>query len=595
MENTTRIKNDYLNYGKELLGKEVKRIDQVLSEIQTVVKIMQKNHEEILSNPEQYNIKNPPRFKYSSNGVYYKTTKNGAALYYSADTKIGKKEKEKALLTEAMDPLLKSIVELDQNIVAAYFNTYDNMSRIYPFIDKLYDLFGPNMHMENHNFYFLADQRYNPERKPVWTEVYLDPAGNGWMFSCIVPIYKNNFLEGVSGIDITIDRLVSNILDIKLPHNAKLFLVDHNGMILGMPKDIEKMMGLAELKNHTYTDPITKTVTKPLEYNIFKNQTTFAKHFKDMIEKNKTNSELSLNGKKYITLQQIVTRTKWKLMIVIDEKKIFSSINELKTFSDRIGYFAIMFMVGFYLIYFYILAKKSLELSKTITKPLRTLNEHTSQISLSNNDIEIVDTDIKEIYELSSNFSKMAKELDDRTVKLHKEKQQKQEKIKEVELYKDKSVRDHLTGLFNRAKIEQQLELLYMNFKENKELFSLIYLDIDHFKDINDTLGHAKGDVVLKEISNTLQKTTRGEDIVGRIGGEEFLILVRNNSDTAQKIAEKLRVSVETTNIIEDRAITCSFGVTQITDEDSVDTLLKRADDALYKAKRNGRNRVVLV
>ncbi len=595
MQNSTRIKNDYLYYGKELLGKEAKRIDQVLSEIQTVVQIMQNNHEEILSNPEQYNIKNPPVFSYSHNGVYYKTTKKGSALYYSADTDIGEKEKRKAILTEAMDPLLKNIVELDQNIVAAYFNTYDNMSRIYPFIDDLYDLFGPNMHMENHNFYFLADQRYNPERKPVWTEVYLDPAGNGWMFSCIVPIYKNNFLEGVSGVDITIDKLVSNILDIKLPHNAKLFLVDHNGMILGMPKDIEKMMGIEELKNHTYTDPITKTVTKPLEYNIFKNKTPFAKHFKDMIEKNKKNSELLFKGKRYITLQHIVTKTKWKLMIVIDEEQIFSSINELKTFSDRIGYFAIIFMVGFYLIYFYILAKKSMELSKTITKPLRTLNEHTSQISIYNKDIEIVDTKIKEIYELSSNFTKMAEELDNRTDKLLIEKQQKQEKIKEVELYKDKSVRDHLTGLFNRVKIEQQLELLYMDFKENKELFSLIYLDIDHFKDINDTLGHAKGDVVLKEISNILQKTTRGEDMVGRIGGEEFLIVIKNSSKSAQKIAEKLRVSIESANIIEDRAITCSFGVTQITDDDSVDTILKRADDALYKAKRSGRNSVVLM
>ena len=113
---------------------------------------------------------------------------------------------------------------------------------LYEVITKVYEQYGEHIHMEDYNFYYLADKKHNPDKKSVWTDAYLDPAGNGWMISCITPIYNKEFLEGVSGLDITIERFVNNILDIKLPYDAKMFLVDKNGVILAMPESIEKLL-----------------------------------------------------------------------------------------------------------------------------------------------------------------------------------------------------------------------------------------------------------------------------------------------------------------------------------------------------------------
>lgn len=593
-ETSNKMKEEYLKNGKDLLGKESKRIEQMLLEIKNTTTIMQKEHEQILSNPKNYNVVNKPNFTVAPNGAYYKTTKTGSSLYYSGDTKITKEERNKAILTEAMDPLLKNIVNINRNIVSAYFNSYDNMVRIYPYLENIYDIFGPTINLSEFNFYFLANKQNNPSRKPVWTEVYLDPAGNGWMFSCIAPIYKDDFLLGVSGLDITIDTLVSNILETKLPYNASMFLVDHNGMILAMPEAIEKLLNLNELKSHTYSDPVTHTITKPLEFNVFKNQNPFAKHFKKMIKNDKTIDELNFENKNYITLQHIVNESNWKLMIIIEEDKIFASINELKRFSNIIGFFAIFFMIIFYLIYFYILSKKSIRLSNSISEPLNELTEQTSQIRHSHTKIKPVDTNIAEIHHLTTNFANMAKELNTKTSELIETELQKQEKVKEAKHYMDKSLKDPLTSLCNRERINQMLEAFYENFKNQNKTYSVIFIDIDHFKTINDTFGHAKGDEVLKQLALVLKSITRENDIVGRYGGEEFLIIIENNIEIAKMIAQKIRKTVESTKFPISKSITCSLGIAMVNKNDTKGSVVERADKALYKAKENGRNQVVL-
>jgi diguanylate cyclase (GGDEF)-like protein len=122
-------------------------------------------------------------------------------------------------------------------------------------------------------------------------------------------------------------------------------------------------------------------------------------------------------------------------------------------------------------------------------------------------------------------------------------------------------------------------------------------LDIDHFKSINDTYGHAAGDMVLREVARRLCATVRGDDEIGRLGGEEFaLVLARVLSKDAEDLAERLRMSVAARpfdiGIMHPIDVTVSVGVA--TGEDSnIEDLLARADEALYQAKRTGRNRVI--
>ena len=154
---------------------------------------------------------------------------------------------------------------------------------------------------------------------------------------------------------------------------------------------------------------------------------------------------------------------------------------------------------------------------------------------------------------------------------------------------------DHLTKLMNRVKIDEILERCDNSFKRYKNIYSVILLDIDHFKLVNDTYGHLVGDEILKSIAMVLSDNTRNIDLVGRWGGEEFLIISKEtNVHGAFTIAEKIRKAVESYIFETATHQTISVGVAQIKENETVDELLKRADNALYEAKEAGRNRVVV-
>jgi len=153
---------------------------------------------------------------------------------------------------------------------------------------------------------------------------------------------------------------------------------------------------------------------------------------------------------------------------------------------------------------------------------------------------------------------------------------------------------DPLTQLYNRRKISGLLKETYERAKTNDEKPALIMADIDHFKSINDRFGHLEGDKVLVQISQRLQHGLRKEDVLSRWGGEEFLIILPDTDiDTALFLGERLRKHVSYQTGLDDVIVTCSFGVTMMNDDDTIETFLRRADKALYLSKENGRNRVM--
>jgi polar amino acid transport system substrate-binding protein len=152
---------------------------------------------------------------------------------------------------------------------------------------------------------------------------------------------------------------------------------------------------------------------------------------------------------------------------------------------------------------------------------------------------------------------------------------------------------DVLTGIFNRLKIDEDLNRELTRYERSKELFSIIILDIDHFKLVNDKYGHLTGDEVLKWIAATISQHIRGNDVFGRWGGEEFLIVCPSTSlEGAFTLAENLRLAIMNSTKNKLPHQTASFGVAAIKDGDSIDDLVNRADSALYHAKGAGRNRV---
>lgn len=155
---------------------------------------------------------------------------------------------------------------------------------------------------------------------------------------------------------------------------------------------------------------------------------------------------------------------------------------------------------------------------------------------------------------------------------------------------------DPLTGVANRRRFSELLDNEINRAMRYGSAFSLILCDLDKFKQINDGYGHNVGDEVLKAASGIVRTNLRETDILARWGGEEFIILVpQTYADTALILAEKLRAALAERELDHVGQVTASFGVTQFVAKDTVTCLIKRADDALYQAKRLGRNRVEML
>jgi diguanylate cyclase (GGDEF)-like protein len=154
---------------------------------------------------------------------------------------------------------------------------------------------------------------------------------------------------------------------------------------------------------------------------------------------------------------------------------------------------------------------------------------------------------------------------------------------------------DPLTGLYNRLKFNQEIASEMLRSDRYKTPFSLVLFDIDQFKKVNDTHGHQIGDKVLVQLSRLALSLVRRTDLLSRWGGEEFVILATgSDGQMASQVAEKLRDGIERLVFEQVGSVTCSFGVAQYVEGDTAESLIGRADDALYRAKTNGRNQVEL-
>lgn len=156
------------------------------------------------------------------------------------------------------------------------------------------------------------------------------------------------------------------------------------------------------------------------------------------------------------------------------------------------------------------------------------------------------------------------------------------------------SFRDTLTGLYNRRYIQQIAIHLFSRAMRYKEQLHVLMIDIDHFKRVNDKLGHAVGDEVLKGVAQTILATIRTSDTVARYGGEEFIVyMVRSDPETTQFIANRIRDGVAAVQFPGvSWQITISIGVAGLQENDTIDSLVERSDQFLYVSKHRGRNRV---
>jgi two-component system cell cycle response regulator len=164
-----------------------------------------------------------------------------------------------------------------------------------------------------------------------------------------------------------------------------------------------------------------------------------------------------------------------------------------------------------------------------------------------------------------------------------------------LDICEEQAFTDYLTGLANRRRFERQLEREVSRTQRFGHPLTLLMIDIDHFKRLNDTFGHNAGDLAIRAIGKVLQEGTRGIDLAARIGGEEFaVLLVETDQQGGEEVAERLRIAISSMGLPFGARVTASFGVAECPScAQTSEGILAAADEALYEAKRNGRDRVV--
>jgi len=213
---------------------------------------------------------------------------------------------------------------------------------------------------------------------------------------------------------------------------------------------------------------------------------------------------------------------------------------------------------------------------------VQTLNIIAAQAAISLENARM----FRDLELMNNNLEELVKQ---RTKKLYETNEKLTDKNEELYIL---STTDQLTGLYNRRYIEEQIQRA-LDTVQSQQPYSLLMLDIDHFKSINDSFGHDVGDNVLVNIASSIKKAIGYTSTPGRWGGEEFIVLCQSEMDEAVTTANNIVSKIAIQDNSPANTITVSIGVTPLLNGDSTDTVLKRVDQALYHAKHNGRNQVV--
>ncbi|MFP8968055.1 ATP-binding protein [Pokkaliibacter sp. CJK22405] len=351
---------------------EADRIADQLEGVANMTRLLQKRATEAYMTPFAGSEREQSRYNVADGVLYTTNSKpNEAAFFMSNLTPAGAQQRERAIQLSQLDPLFRNIVESQPLVAQVYINTQESMNRIYPAFD-VFEQFPHDMNIPEYNFFYEADGAHNPSGDTVWTDVYQDPAGQGWMTSSIAPVYLNDqrqsgHPEAVVGLDVTLDRMITQVKTLHVPWDGYGVLIDRSGNILAIPPQGEADWSLPSIANNNGEE-------LPDAYNLNKRSDTqiLMRHMQEGATSGMTT--LTMQKEPMLISWHQINGTNWYLMAMTKEKNIFADAIALNSRFNRIGFMMIAALVAFYVVFFIFLYRKAGSLARSVADPLRDVS-----------------------------------------------------------------------------------------------------------------------------------------------------------------------------------------------------------------------------
>ncbi len=420
---------------------------------------------------------------------------------------------------------------------------------IYP--DFIYRM-KPETDYTGSDWMTLASPERNPQRETKWTSPLFDSVSGTWIVSAVHPLDIKGEWVGTLGQDVhtsMLFRLISSAND-KFAGEQHILRDSQGGFLLAGPWQEQ-----------------LEAETKP--FAIDKNESELLL----MLSKPSTDSatfmgEVSVQGKSYQAIAVVLQPMQWSYVHLIPTEEI------LKPLVNTLYYIVLFFVI----IVISISALINAAVRRMISRPVERLVERTRLFSIGLKPQPIADWGSYEFTELARALDAMNEDLDRETNRLA-----------------FMATHDELTGLPNRSLLDDRLEQVITYSRRRKVKAAVLFLDLDQFKTINDSLGHSVGDKLLQQVAERIAFQMRESDTVARFGGDEFVVLVSDFQciQDVSNIAEKLLFVIKQPYIIDgyDLRVTSSIGISICPDDSNVaETLIQNADTAMYLSKNMGRN-----
>jgi PAS domain S-box-containing protein len=390
------LRETALNDLQAAVSLESRLISEQLSQVSSLTQLYRNLTAQALQSeaPQQ-----TPNLALSDDGVRYSPSDDGgAAVFYSNATAPERHDLQKIARLRQLEPLMKEIEARNPLVASLYFNSWDSFNHIYPWFFTL-DQYPADMDIPKYNFYYLADAKHNPSRGVVWTDVYLDPAGHGWMMSATAPVYRGDFLEGVVGIDITVSGILEQIGQVQVPWGGYAMLVSDDLSIMALPEPGEADFGLAELTEHSYLDAIRREVFKPEDFQLDRRPET-AELAAAISGASSGVQQVMLGGRPQLVAWTTVAQTGWHLLAVVDEAAVFRQTNALASRYQQIGYLLIAGLVLFYIGFFALMWLRARQLSGALLTPIAGISRMLGEIGVGRWQPQPAESQIRELDEM---------------------------------------------------------------------------------------------------------------------------------------------------------------------------------------------------